>query len=211
MENHIHTINDKREIDSLKPFAVSNCLWTCKVTPVTEARIGFIPSEGFAVKMRCFEKNPLTRFKNHMDMVCMDSAMEFFLCLPHFEKDDRAAFKPYDDCLYMNFEMNSSGALYSKYGFGRKGRTALTSEERNLCSPCADVYDSFWDMTLFLPLSLIKKIYGIDNFKKGDRIWCNFYKISQEPSIEHYMAFSPIDSPSPNFHLPGFFAPFIIV
>ena len=210
MENYIHIIKNEKEIDNLEAFKVVHSLWTSKQNPATEAKIAFIPSKGFVIKMRCFEKNPLATFKNHMDMVCKDSAMEFFFCLPHFPKDDKDSFKPYDDCLYMNFEMNSFGALYSKYGFGRKGRIQLTDEERASCKPYAEVFDDFWEMNLLIPLTLIKKIYGIDGFEKGDRIWCNFYKISESSYIEHYMAFAPIDNPTPNFHLPRFFAPFII-
>ena len=36
--------------------------------------------------------------------------------------------------------------------------------------------------------------------------YCNFYKIAQTPEIEHYASWSPIDNPTPNFHLPVFFA-----
>ena len=41
----------------------------------------------------------------------------------------------------------------------------------------------------------------------GNRpMYCNFYKISESPEIEHYMSYSRIESDTPDFHLPVYFA-----
>ena len=78
--------------------------------------------------------------------------------------------------MYLNFEVNANGAMYAKYGFGRQGRQFL----KEVCD--------------YLPDG------------SGKEIYCNFYKISEDPAVEHYISFSPIDSEKPNFHLPVFFA-----
>ena len=63
------------------------------------------------------------------------------------------------------------------------------------------------DMTQGKPLSIILKFtlpLLVGNIFQ--QFYCNFYKIAQTPEIEHYASWSPIDNPTPNFHLPVFFA-----
>ena len=81
---------------------------------------------------------------------------------------------------YLNLEFNANGA-----------------------SLCGD----FWKVHFRLPLSLLKKIYGITGFQPEDCFSCNFYKISEDPDIEHYSAFSPVLTTTPDFHRPEYFAP----
>ena len=129
-------------------------------------------------------------------MVYKDSAMEaFFQFFPNDEEND----------IYFNFEVNSFGALHAKYGNGRKDRIALTDEQIDRCHCSAQILEDHWDMYLTVPVSVLYEIFGEFEFGKGSRLSCNFYKISEDPSIEHYASYSPIISDHPNFHLPQFF------
>ncbi|MFR4916405.1 MAG: carbohydrate-binding family 9-like protein [Coprococcus phoceensis] len=56
----------------------------------------------------------------------------------------------------------------------------------------------------------LEKICDLEAIKSGKIFYCNFYKISEDPEIEHYGAYAPIGSETPNFHLPVFFAEAIV-
>ncbi len=61
-------------------------------------------------------------------------------------------------------------------------------------------------MSLLIPEKFLKEVCDYLPDGAGNKeIYCNFYKISEDPAVEHYISFSPIDSEKPNFHLPVFF------
>jgi len=103
--------------------------------------------------------------------------------------------------------MNANGALHAKYGRGRRGRTPLTPEELQAFACRAQMEPDCWRVRLTVPLTLLEQVCGRDPLTPGALFWCNFYKISESPQIEHYASYSPIDSPNPNFHRPSCFAP----
>lgn len=59
-------------------------------------------------------------------------------------------------------------------------------------------------MSLLIPEKFLKEVCDYLPDGSGKEIYCNFYKISEDPAVEHYISFSPIDSEKPNFHLPVF-------
>lgn len=110
---------------------------------------------------------------------------------------------------YMNFEMNANSALLS--GFGVKPNRKRIRDLTDLRASCdVRIDENSWNAVLKVPMELICDIYNIKPLGKGDSFTCNFYKICEDPSIEHYASFSPINNPTPNFHLPQFFAKAII-
>lgn len=66
--------------------------------------IGFIPRDGFYLKLVCEETNPLRTYTKANDPVYQDSAMEVFLM---FDSEGEKAHKG----VYINLEMNSNGAF----------------------------------------------------------------------------------------------------
>ncbi|MFR4989226.1 carbohydrate-binding family 9-like protein [Anaerotruncus colihominis] len=62
-----------------------------------------------------------------------------------------------------------------------------------------------------MPEALLASQLGRAPFSPGGQFFCNFYKISESPDIEHYASFSPVDSEKPNFHLPECFARAVLV
>jgi hypothetical protein len=165
--------------------------------------MAYIPGEGLFVSMSSDEPDPLRTMTNHMDMVCRDSAMEAFFAFPDISA---SLTEPDNDGLYFNFEVNANGAMYAKTGRGRKGREPLLPEEMAATGVRAWLRPGGWATEFLVPMSLIARLAGIGEFRPGDFFFCNFYKISENPEIEHYLAFSPIGSEKPNFHLPRFFA-----
>jgi hypothetical protein len=149
--------------------------------------------------MTAVEKNPLRIYTQEDDPVYKDSALEIFLDM-----------KPEQKKGYFYFEMNANGALLS--GFEDYNKQRIRLKEITQFHACCDAkmdHDS-WSVWLKIPMNLICDVYKTEKLEKGAVINCNFYKISEDPKIEHYASHFPIDWPTPNFHLPEFFGKAVI-
>lgn len=197
----VEIINNANELESLEPFEVSCLLWGTEKIPKTYGYLGFVPGDGFYLKMICVEKDPLRTFEKDQDPVYRDSAMEaFFMFEPaqHKEREEQN--------IYINLEVNANGAMLAAYGSQRVYRTYFTEEERSRLQCRAVMEDDRWSVSLKLPVSLLEKLYGPVDLKAGSTFSCNFYKISETKEIEHYASYSPIMTDTPSFHLPEYFA-----
>lgn len=181
-------------------FDVTHQLWGTKISPPVTGRIGYVKDDGFYIEMICKESSPLRRQHGLQVPVYLDSAMEAFFHF-RFNKENSESESP-----YINLEFNANGALLAQYGMNRVERTLLSPEECHSLCHRAEIHDTYWKLEFRLPLTLLNKIYGITGFRPSDTFTCNFYKISEDPTIEHYAAFSPIQSDSPDFHRPEYFA-----
>lgn len=190
----IKQIKDKIELENLKSFEVGNLLWGTQQIPRTYGALGFVEGDGFYLKMTCEEENPLRVYQEFGDPVYKDSAMEAFFM---FESETGKG--------YFNFEMNANGALLTEFGTGREGRKKLDPEIGKLLECRAEMKEDQWSVSLHLPLKVLEKFYGTFEIKEGYKVRCNFYKISETKETEHYASCFPIDSETPNFHLPEFF------
>ncbi len=204
------TILKREEIHTCPLFYVNNVQWNSTISPVTVGRMGYVPGEGLFVFMKCYEREPLRTMSRPMDRVCLDSAMEAFFAFPDRPVAAEEAFIPDDNGLYCNFEINANGAMYAKTGRGRQGRMPLLEEEFAATDVRARILADGWEITFLVPLTLLSRIADINGFSPGDVFYCNFYKISETPAIEHYLSFSPIGVEQPNFHLPRFFAKAVV-
>lgn len=204
MRYQIKKIEDRSKIETCEQFAINQYMWESKQEPKTYGWAGYIEAEGLYVKMVCEEKNPKRELKNHRDMVCKDSAMEIFFA---FTEEDEALS---NDSMYINFEINANGAMYAKYGKGRKNRKFLTEEQYEMTGCKAIVEEHKWSIEVLIPESFLREICDFEHVKAGKIFYFNFYKISESVEIEHYGSYSPIDSETPNFHLPVFFAEAVI-
>lgn len=200
--NKIYQIKIIKELEQIKDCPVcciDNYQWTNDYRPEAYAQIALLENEGLVVSMTAIEQNPLRRYTKENDPVYEDSGLEVFINLaPNNEKSE-----------YMNFEMNAYGTLLSQFGTNKNRRflSELTSC-RAICE--AKISEQDWNVLLQIPMELICEINSGKQLKQGDKITFNCYKISEDPSIEHYASYSPIQNPIPNFHLPQFFKEAII-
>lgn len=204
------TIEKREEIHTCPLFSVDHVQWNSTISPVTVGRMGYVPGEGLFVYLKCYERDPLRTMTRPVDRVCLDSAMEAFFAFPDRPVRANEAVVPDDDGLYCNFEINANGAMYAKTGRGRQGRMPLLEAEFAAADVRATILPDSWEVTFLVPLMLLSRVANITGFSPGDVFFCNFYKISETPAIEHYLSFSPIEAEQPNFHLPRFFAKAII-
>ncbi len=111
---------------------------------------------------------------------------------------------------YINFECNILGALLSRINEGRgKGESQLglmssiyrysTINHRYE----GDKQVSDWSMYMEIPK--IAMGFGVNESLSGKKIRGNFYKCGDETPEPHYLSWSPIKLPAPDFHTPQFF------
>lgn len=188
-------------------LAIDHYLWNCVERPVAQATLALL-SDGLHCRFEVKEANPYTTAfvqQEPMLMVCQDSAVELFLAFA--DTRDNADFAPkLEHCLYLNIELNSAGICYAKHGHSRKGRIAFTPEEIASLEIKTQKCDDFWAIELVVPRALIARLAGYDAFAPGNTFALNLYKISETKEHEHYVAYNSVDVPTPNFHLPEFFA-----
>lgn len=196
----IKVIKNKAELIRCQTFDVANYQWNSVVSPRTYGAMGYIPGAGLYVEMVCEETDPLRDCRHHKDMVCKDSAMEIFLAF-----EDKGTTLT-NDSFYLNLEVNANGAMYAKSGHGRKGRQFLSEEIYEKSQVSAVIEADEWKISLLIPEEFLLTACGWDYKNPEKELYCNFYKISEHPKIEHYGSFRRIDNAKPNFHLPVFFA-----
>lgn len=129
--------------------------------------------------------------------VAQDSCVEFFMQVPGCNE-------------YWNFEFNCIGTLNASHRVERDNPTRLTADElasvKRYAScgnePIQEQEGTFcWDLTVAIPLALI----GLDGENLPQCIMGNFYKCGSKTLHPHYVSWSPIDSPKPDFHRPDCF------
>ena len=114
-----------------------------------------------------------------------DSCCEFFIA-------------PVDDGLYYNIECNCHGALLVACGKGREGRVQAPM----ILVDSIDRLSSL-GLSLILPKRLFFKHPSLSF--EGLHAKGNFYKCGDMLSKPHFLSWNPIDTPSPDFHVPESF------
>lgn len=141
--------------------------------------------------------------ENHVRAVAMegngrvweDSCVEFFVGAPSGDG-------------YFNFEVNCAGTLLASARRSREDAVHFTPEQLARVRVCGSLphrpVDSRgegqrWTMLLMVPFDLL----GFDHIPETLR--ANFYKCGDLCDSPHYLSWSPITLPSPDFHCPAFF------
>lgn len=110
---------------------------------------------------------------------------------------------------YRNLEMNCIGALLSSYQKARRVDVKrITDEEAaeiiRFTSLPGETFTEIdgvheWTVTMGVPFKLLG--FG----ERPEELRCNFYKCADGSRWRHYLSWSPIDTPKPDFHRPEFF------
>ena len=194
MEYTICFIDEPSQLDHCPIFHVNQFNWGGDYRPETFGQMAYLHDKGFILKMTCMEINPVCHHENDNDPVYLDSAMEAFLAL----------CPPSD--YYFNFEFNAKGALLSKYGNGRHGRTFFTEEQLQQIPRDVHLLEDRWEITLLFPETVLKQYFPDFQATENYKIRLNFFKLAEGEEMTHFASYAPIQSPKPDFHLPQFFA-----
>jgi hypothetical protein len=138
-------------------------------------------------------------------MVCEDSCVEFFV-------------SPADDGIYYNIEFNAIGTCLLGAGTGRADSTrvdpAIVSKIRRLASegiePFGERTGRFaWTLTLAIPYQVFFR-HSISD-PAGKKFRANFYKCGDKLSVPHFVTWSPVGTPQPDYHQPAYFGELIFL
>ena len=123
-----------------------------------------------------------------------DSCVEFFVQDPAGDK-------------YYNFELNCAGVLLACEGAGREGRLRRDASVLGAIKRYSTVEGAplqilgdicTWSAGMLIPLRLL-------GAAPGQTLRANFYKCGDRTAHVHFLSWSPIDLPKPDFHRPEFF------
>ena len=195
-----YTIKPGREIENCPIVEISNNTWNYPYAPRTTAQMTYCKDKGIIVRLTCYEKEPFTRYNKPYDPVYTDSCMEcFFNLCPETSKD------------YINLETNANGAYIFSYGPGRGDvRTHILPKLGIAPEVKITRNEDCWIADIIIGNDALHAVYGEFEIKEGHVFKGNFYKCGQDGDNPHFVTWSKIDTPKPDFHRPEYFGDIII-
>ncbi len=148
----------------------------------------------FFLKYLVNEKNIRAVNSKINSEVYEDSCVEFFIS--------------FDNSGYYNLEFNCIGTNLTGFGKGRGNRERLPEsilKKIRYASLINNDRESgfHWELTLIIPFEIF--IHHPFSSLKNKQCRANFYKCGDLLPEPHYVTWSNIESPKPDFHLPEFF------
>jgi hypothetical protein len=142
--------------------------------------------------------------ERYQDPVCNDSCVEFF-------------FTPGTDLRsgYFNIEMNCGGTVLFRHQHGRGVEQREVSEEdaRRL-EPAHSLPSRVdpelpgpvtWLVSYRVPFEVLARYATVERPRPGVSWRANLYKCGDATSHPHWLSWSPVDVPAPDFHRSEFF------
>jgi len=172
--------------------------------PHSQAKVAY-DDEAIYVIFRVEDRYVRMVVQENQGPVSRDSCVEFF-------------FSPDSDPGYFNLEVNAGGTkLFHHQIEPRKSiqpdKESLEQVEVAHSMPKIvdpEIKDPVtWTVEYKIPFSVLKK-YADVNVPQEGTVWtANFYKIGDDTSHPHWLTWSPVDNPKPDFHLPKYFGEII--
>ncbi|MES2374287.1 MAG: carbohydrate-binding family 9-like protein [Bacteroidota bacterium] len=154
------------------------------------------------LKFLVIEKNIRAANSEVNGPVYEDSCVEFFISF----NNDKA---------YYNLEFNCIGTCLAGFGEGRNDRQLLPGEiikkirSQAVINHGATEKNVEWELVLVIPLDFFCH-HTLDSLT-GSVSRANFYKCGDLLPQPHYVTWSNIEAPAPDFHLPVFFGKIVFV
>ncbi len=171
--------------------------------PDVSVRLAY-DDDGLYVIYRVHDRYLCARKKHYQDRVCEDSCVEFF-------------FTPGEKRLngYFNLEVNCGGTAYFHHQLGRGIEDVPVSDAdfsfvqiahtapKNIDPEVTE--STIWVVEYCLPFKILGNYAPITWPTPGVIWYANFYKCADGSSRPHWLTWSKVDLPSPDFHQPNYF------
>lgn len=195
---------DKPEWQNVKAIDINNRMGDKPLfTPSVQAKMMY-DNENLYVIFRVNDRYVRCLVTDYNGPVYEEPAVEFFFS-PDPELPDR----------YFNLEINCGGTPLMHYNdFAAKTHNPLVLEDIKkveIAHSLPQVVDPeitepvTWTIEYKIPLAMLEKYSKIIYPKPGIDWRANFYKIAEKGSNVHFLTWSVVNNPVPNFHLPRFF------
>lgn len=190
-----------KDFNGVAKAEINKTPWGGSYLPECFAQVLFVEGDGFYAKMSVKEENPLITYKqgDFSDDVCDDSCMEWFINFAPDKTDN-----------YINFEGTAAAALNCGVAPGREDRIPINEIAGYLPDLKAGRDGDFWWVEYHLSLDIITKVFGEVDTTSGAEYIGNFYKCGELTEEPHYLAWSQINLPDPDYHCPEFFGKFVL-
>lgn len=184
----IKRITGAPDWDTVPTLTLEEHLWLESDHIKTCAQICY-DDEALYVRMQAVEPHIRAEYTAPLSMVCRDSCMEFFFA--PVPEDDR----------YINFEINPNCCTCIGIGSGRADSVRLVpSNEEELFQKKAERTADGWQVSYRIPVSFLRALFPGYRPESGTVIRANCYKCGDSAEKAHYLAWNPIDCPTPDFH-----------
>ena len=137
------------------------------------------------VRMEAEESPVRATLTGPLGQVCRDSCLEFF-------------FAPDGGERYFNFELNPLGTLCFGFGAGRPTRVRQVPKDLEQFQIKPFLAPKGWGVTFAVPADFVRLYFP--GFIFSGEAAANFYKCGDDTPTPHYLAWSPLTSPAPDFH-----------
>lgn len=140
------------------------------------------------------EKTIRAKVENINGNVWEDSCVEFFI--------------GFDDQGYYNFEFNCLGVALVGFGKDRSKRELIAADVIRKINTVSTIQKTssgliHWELSINIPLQTF--VHHSFTSLQGRQCRANFYKCGDLLPEPHFLSWSDIQSPEPNFHLSQFF------
>jgi len=199
------TINadwDKPAYHAVEPLRLSHFMGERpEHVPVVQAKLLY-DRDALYVMFQVADRYVRAVARAHQDAVCRDSCVEFF-------------FTPGEDLAvgYFNLEMNCGGTvLFHHQVVPRQGSVEIDAADVariDIAHSLPRIVDPeiakpvSWTVEYRLPVDILGKYAAsVQRPAPGVRWRGNFYKCADATSHPHWLTWSPVDYPRPDFHRP---------
>ncbi|WP_207534499.1 carbohydrate-binding family 9-like protein [Desertivirga arenae] len=198
LPEHLITLKETSNyLDTLEKNEIKEVSWQeYPYSPNTSFSVAYTKN-AIALKYYVQEKaiKALNIYSNQP--VYEDSCVEFFI-----------AFN--DELEYYNIEFNCTGTCCA--GFGKEKNSRKKISDRNIEKIRHETWirskgilegDIYWELTVLIPLSVFQ-FHTLGNLLNS-KCKVNFYKCGDHLPEPHFLSWTRINNPTPNFHMPEYF------
>ncbi len=199
---------DKSVWKKVKPLVVGKYMGAIPAfKPGVEAKMIYDDANVYVI-FRVKDKQVRSLVREYNGNVSGDACVEFF-----FSPDSQLPER------YFNLEINAGGTplifYVTKPWTGFQKLEADDIKQIEIAHSLPSVVDPeikeevTWTIEYRIPLSMLQKFSNV-TYPKPGVIWkANFYKTASQSTNPHWITWSHVDHPKPNFHLPHFFGTLI--
>ena len=176
--------------------AIDNRLWTPEVDISSTAQV-FYDDDALYVRLTAREKDIRAEESGRIGVPSKDSCLEFFFCPVR------------EDKRYFNFEFNPVLCMHIGFGSCRQNSARILPKPSANINPAVVRTEDGWELTYQITFAFIRQFFPDFAAEPGKKMRGNFYKCGELTPVEHYFAWNPVGTPTPDFHRSEYFGELI--
>lgn len=183
--------------NTIEVMPIDTLLWTDPLPISAKAQLCW-DEEAIYLRMEAFEKDIRKEETDPLAEICNDSCLEFFI-------------QPTEAPIYLNFEINPLGNYLIGQGdcdVDNRPRVIVPDWQTRM-APKVVFTETGWVLSYKVPFSFIRLFYPQFEAKVGTKVRGNCYKCGDLTENPHFIAWNPVESDEPAFHIPECFGELI--